>query len=466
MLAYVLKQLLLLLPTVWLLCSLVFFLSKILPGTFANRQKANTEEALITIGGSNTSISKTPPEVTQPLFYISLRSAAEPDTLYRVQPAAHQVFLKALVLAYGNWPAIAHFYQQLLVLQHHIQQAPAQIAGKQQLLHQVKGIFNGAGTTRLEVSLTSLASQISQQLPAGSNYPFNLAAVQQSLASMQEKAQPWRNWVPVLNWHGTDNQYHGWLKQIARGNLGVSYRDQRLVSAIIAEAFLNTCAITVLSLGFVLSLSLILSNWLSKSAFRKWRGPVLTLLYTLESIPLFVVALLLLTVFASSAYLNIFPAYGLGLEVEADTPFYLVWLYRLPYLVLPVLSLTVVNLPYVTGQIYQAVQQVQQRDYILTAKAKGLSEARVWRGHILRNALLPVITLFTGFLPALVSGAVVIETIYAVPGMGRLLVEAVSARDFPVVIGVVLCLGLIKVLAHLLADVLYYLADPRIRLPA
>ncbi|MDQ4139488.1 MAG: ABC transporter permease, partial [Bacteroidota bacterium] len=106
---------------------------------------------------------------------------------------------------------------------------------------------------------------------------------------------------------------------------------------------------------------------------------------------------------------------------------------------------------------------LQHRDFILTAKAKGLSEKMVLRRHVLRNALLPVITLFTGFLPALVTGAVVIENIFSIPGMGRLLVLTVNARDFPVLLGIVLYLGLIKIGANILADVLYFLADPRIR---
>jgi peptide/nickel transport system permease protein len=369
-----------------------------------------------------------------------------------------------LLLANGNWPLVADFYHQLLLLQQSIREAPAGAAQDQQLLFTINRIVSSFGTTvSLQTSLRSLGVRVAKQSGGGKSL-IQFKAVERSFTAMQAGVQPWRNWLPVLAWRGTDNQYHVWLKQVVTGDLGISYRTQQPVTTTIAEAFGNTIYITLLSLGLIMSVGIALSNWLSKSSFRNWRTPVLTLLYTIESIPLFVTALLLLTLFASSAYLNIFPAYGVGPEVEAGTPAYLVWLYYFPYLALPVLSLTIVNLPYVTGQIYQAVKQVQQRDYILTAKAKGLSEAKVWWRHVLRNALLPVITLFTGFLPALVSGAVVIEIIYAVPGMGRLLQESVLARDFPVVIGLVLCLGLIKVIAHIVADVLYYLADPRIKL--
>jgi peptide/nickel transport system permease protein len=100
----------------------------------------------------------------------------------------------------------------------------------------------------------------------------------------------------------------------------------------------------------------------------------------------------------------------------------------------------------------------------MTARAKGLPARVVLRRHVLRNAVLPLITLFTGFLPSLISGAVVVEVIFALPGTGRLLADSVLARDYPVVLGLVLLLATLKAAAHVLADVLYFAADPRTRL--
>ncbi len=100
----------------------------------------------------------------------------------------------------------------------------------------------------------------------------------------------------------------------------------------------------------------------------------------------------------------------------------------------------------------------------MAARAKGLSAKVVLRRHVLRNAVLPLITLFTGFLPGLISGAVVVEVIFAIPGTGRLLADSVLARDYPVVLGLVFFLALLKAASHVLADLLYFVADPRTRL--
>ncbi len=107
--------------------------------------------------------------------------------------------------------------------------------------------------------------------------------------------------------------------------------------------------------------------------------------------------------------------------------------------------------------------EVKQADYIQTARAKGIAEWKIVRQHIFKNALLPLITLFSSYIPALLGGAVVIEVIFAIPGMGSLLVASVLARDYPVVLGIVLIMAFAKMAAHTIADVLYYLADPRIR---
>ncbi len=463
MLRYVLKRLLLLLPTLWIICSLVFLLSKAVPGTCLDWQLGEVGQTLRGLGTNN---GTTAAEPILPLFYFSLRSGAEPDTLYRVQPESNRLFLKNLVLTYGNWPAIAAFYHTLTALQKELPGVlQVAAANKQQLTRQFQVIFSSSEEKSIRQALLQVKSQaIRQQFPASFNRQIEFGL--QQLQAITQQAQPVRILIPAITWHGVNNQYHSWLKTFIQGDLGVSCLDQEPVNKIIAEAFANTFIITGLSLGLIFFLALELSIWLSKSAQFKRRRVVLALLYALDSVPLFITALALLTLFASSTYLNIFPVYGSGLDAAVGVPNYLAWIYRLPYFALPVISLTLANLPYVTGQAYQAVQQLQLRDFVLTAKAKGLSERVVLRRHVWRNAWLPIITLFTGFLPALVTGTVVIEIIYAIPGMGNLLNQAVLARNYPVLMGIVLYLGLIKMASHILADVLYYLADPRIRVPA
>jgi peptide/nickel transport system permease protein len=137
---------------------------------------------------------------------------------------------------------------------------------------------------------------------------------------------------------------------------------------------------------------------------------------------------------------------------------------RLHHLVLPIFVLSLGGTAglarYVRGQMLEVIRQ----DYIRTARAKGLSEKIVIFKHALRNALLPVVTILGGSLPALFSGALFIEVIFAIPGMGRIAVEAVFARDYPLIIANTFISGTLIVLGNLLADVLYAVVDPRIKL--
>jgi peptide/nickel transport system permease protein len=136
---------------------------------------------------------------------------------------------------------------------------------------------------------------------------------------------------------------------------------------------------------------------------------------------------------------------------------------RALHLVMPVFVLGIASAASVARYMRGSLLEVIRQDYVRTARAKGLSERRVVFGHALRNALLPIITLLGLYLPFLISGAVVTETIFAWPGMGRLTIDAIFSRDYPVVMAANLLAGVMVVFGNLLSDVLYGIADPRIR---
>lgn len=194
-----------------------------------------------------------------------------------------------------------------------------------------------------------------------------------------------------------------------------------------------------------------------------WHRVLLPGIYILDSIPLFVLSLIFLILFATPDFLPLFPVFGLGYHADASGTGISQFMEALPYLVLPITCLVLANLPYLTNQFYRSLADTMQANYIKTAYSKGLTNTSVIRRHALRNALLPVITILSDFLPALVAGSVVIETIFAIPGIGRLLLTAVLARDFPVILGIVLVVALVKMVSHLIADSCYALADPRVR---
>lgn len=262
-------------------------------------------------------------------------------------------------------------------------------------------------------------------------------------------------------WNGPANQYHRWASGLLRGNLGTSFRTGEAVGARLGTALAYTLPLTATAAALAVLAALALAQRLA--AGPRWQAPVRTALAAGHALPLFVVALGLLLLFANPEALAWFPAYGLEQPGEAEAG---IWsrsgAYAL-HLILPVAALVLAALPELVLQLEAALAQELRADYATTARAKGLSERAVIRRHALRNALLPSLAQVAELIPALVAGAVVVEVVFALPGMGRLLAAAAAARDYPVLVGGVLLTGGARLLALLVADLLFLWADPRIR---
>jgi peptide/nickel transport system permease protein len=249
-------------------------------------------------------------------------------------------------------------------------------------------------------------------------------------------------------------QYLGWLLRALHGDLGSSITWNLPVAQLILDRLPRTCALAILSLlvSIVLGVPLgILAGVKQDTAAD--RGAMLASLLGL-SVPDFVVGLVLIVIF--SATLGVLPS--IGYTNIAISP--VDWL---RHLIMPALSLgflmTAITARMTRASIIEAIGQ----DFVLTARAKGLSEARIVGLHVLKAAMIPVITVIGINLGALFRGAVVIETLFAVPGMGWLMIGAIQARDYPVIQGCLLVSVAIFIVINLLVDLGYALLDPRIR---
>ena len=262
-------------------------------------------------------------------------------------------------------------------------------------------------------------------------------------------------------WHGSRNQYHIWMTGLLSGDLGTSFRTGAPIAASLRHALAYTLPLTGTAALLAVVAALALGQRLAAAPW--WQQPVRAALVGLQALPLFVVALGLLLLFANPEVLAWFPAYGLEQPSDGELGSMDQLATYAQHLVLPVVALVLTALPELTLQLDAALSQELRTDYATTARAKGLGQGAVIRHHALRNALLPTITQIAELLPALVAGAVVVEVVFALPGMGRLLAGAAAARDYPLLVGGVLLTGAARLLALLLADVLYLWADPRIR---
>ena len=255
-------------------------------------------------------------------------------------------------------------------------------------------------------------------------------------------------------------QYATWVGQFVRGDWGTSIATGRSVRTTIGEAWPATVRLVGISL--LLSYLLGIAVGVVQAARGGRLDTVLSVVtVTLFALPGYWLGLMLVMVF--TYWLRALPAFG---SAGFDADFLSGWdrvLDRMRHLALPLATLTLIGIGGVARYVRGAMLDVRGAPYVTVAQAKGLSPVQVTIRHVLRNALIPVLTLLGLSLPALFSGAVFIEAIFAWPGVGRIMVEAVGARDYPVIMAATAVSALLVVLGNLLAEVLAAWADPRLR---
>jgi peptide/nickel transport system permease protein len=255
-------------------------------------------------------------------------------------------------------------------------------------------------------------------------------------------------------------QYTTWIGEFVRGDWGTSIATGQPVRAMIADAWPATVRLVGLSL--VLSYLLgILVGAIQASRGGRLDTTLSVISVTLFAIPGYWLGLMLVMVFTYWA--RALPAFG---AAGFDADFLTGWgriADRLRHLALPLITLTLIGIGGTARFVRGAMLDVRGAPHVAIARAKGLSPVQVTRRHVLRNALIPVLTLLGLSLPALFSGAVFIEAIFAWPGVGRIMVEAVGARDYPVIMAATAVSATLVVLGNLLAEGLTAWADPRLR---
>lgn len=239
-------------------------------------------------------------------------------------------------------------------------------------------------------------------------------------------------------------QYGEWLWKLVQGDLGQSYRLRIPVADAIGEQMWSTILLTSTAGILSIALAIIIALFTARRK-NAWIGKLSSgIELVLISIPVFVIGIGLLLAFAF--YLPILPV--------ANAPGW-------AGLVLPALTLSLAMAPTLAQILRQELEEVLEQPFILTARARGLSEAGTRVGHALRHALGPIVTLSGFMFAALMAGAAVTETLFSRPGIGRLMVEATAATDIPVVIGVTILSAVFYVIASIVVDLIGTLIDPR-----
>jgi peptide/nickel transport system permease protein len=252
-----------------------------------------------------------------------------------------------------------------------------------------------------------------------------------------------------------------YLRNMLTGNVGESIYYRRPASEVVIERIPVTLLLVLPGILISIALAIPIAIVAARKHPSKTTGAILFASYVLYSIPVFVFGLLLMIVFG--IYLGWLPTSGMiglyhavGIERGLDV---------LRHLILPVLTLVVCwGVPQYVRLIHASILEVSREDFIMTAKAIGLDEATIFRRHAFRNALLPIISLAGYWTSMAIGGVVFTESVFAWPGIGRLLFDSIQMRDYTVTMFVFILISIVVVITHLITDIMYTRVDPRIML--
>lgn len=266
--------------------------------------------------------------------------------------------------------------------------------------------------------------------------------------------------LPTFKWYGTNNQYHKWIVKAIQFDFGHSFIDGKLVLQKITTALGWTFWLVLISLIMIFAISIPLGIFVSKPNHSKVSDFLNFFFYGFYAIPLFWLATLMLMFFTTDDYgtlTNIFPSVGVIYDDISIGK-------KVTMLLLPVIVIVIHTIAYVSRQMSSGILQESTKNYSVTGLSKGLNRYQVIKKHNLPNALFPMITLATAIVPASFSGSLIIEVIFNIPGIGRLLYNSIQTADWNVVFALLLIIGFITMISYLIGDILYTVVNPKVKL--
>ncbi len=476
MLRYFGTRLLVFIPTLLVISMVAFGLSRMTPGDpvecgFDGMSEMNLGSSTDRDAYRRTYANEARIKgLDQPYFYFSFTSAAYPDTLYRILDRFERESLHKLIAQYGNWPQISAYYANVQALESALFALPKDQSRDAQIvllrdLNQLKIAYQKDG-------INALIGQIQKTIEADSLLNVYLASPAAMVATayqrVQGEATPNQLKIPRFYWHGLGNQYHHWFSRFIRGDFGTSCRNSQPVFERIKPSLFWTLMMSLPAFFLAFSISIPIGIYTAINP-NSWFDKISTVtLFVLFSLPSFWIATLLIVFFTTKEYgwfMDLFPGVGLG-DLSSKAPFWDRFWESSTHLILPIFCMTYASFAFISRQMRRGALAVIRQDYIRTAKAKGLPKDKIVWKHVFRNSLFPLITMIAMVLPSLIAGAVVIEVLFNIPGMGRETVEAIRSRDWPVVYTVLMLAAVLTLIGNLIGDLLYAAADPRVTLNA
>jgi peptide/nickel transport system permease protein len=466
MFQYIIKRLALAIPT-WLVISVVIFgLSRCATGDAVATKLGNGAESNASGRLSDAVYAETAHELglDKPTFYFSILPAAFPDTFYKIVRRDEQLALEKLIWQYGNWSAISVFYNKNKAFlskigKYTVEARNPDIVGK-------GGVFqNNAQQLLIQHEDEAISFQINElkQLADTTAFKADVAEIAEAYSQIKLHPTLWRCYLPHFHWFGADNQYHHWLTQFLKGHFGFAKNSQS-VADILKPALIITFVLGFFALVLAFSIGIPLGVFVATHRHQRSGRWVMRGIFAVYSLPAFWLATLAL-VFLTSGYsgFKIFPTAGLAHDVPSGATTWETLFWSAGHLVLPIICMALHPITVIARQTQGAIVEVLKKDYIQTARAKGLSQHIVIWHHAFRNALTPIITLLGQMIPSVITGAFSVELIFNLQGMGRTTLDAILGEDWVVVYAVLMLVSLLVLITNLVVDLLYRWFNPRIR---
>jgi peptide/nickel transport system permease protein len=450
----------------WVISILAFWLSKQVPG----------DEVLDYLSIENETFSKSLNPYQQreayqqtahkrgldlPLFYFSLDKGIYPQSLETIFPEEDRNAIKGWINASHNSRGSMEFYSSL---RQSLQSSCSNSSISPLADASCRKIHAMLIQPDINIVYSSL-NELFQQSKTGNdliliNQLTNAKALSNNLQVKHKLSVV--EFLPSFHWNGSKNQYHRWMTGLITLKPMVSLIDGRNAWTKIGEALKWTFILNGLAFILAIFLGVVIGIWSGVrdgSRKEKWASIIL---FTFFAIPAFWLATLLIFLLASGEWLSILPPGGLG-NYHVANSIWEKWGIIGMHLILPVFCLTIGSLAYISRQMKQSVLHEYSQPYISSLRALGISEKTILRKHIIRNALFPMITMMGNAFPAIISGSLIIEVIFSIPGMGRLMFNSLMARDWPVVFPILMLGATVTIISYTLTDIVYKWLDPRVK---
>ena len=250
-------------------------------------------------------------------------------------------------------------------------------------------------------------------------------------------------------------QYLSWLKEFLHGNMGFSYTSYRPVSDMITERIGATLSLTVTAilLSYLVGIPLGLISALKPYSLRDYS--VSTAAFVMTGVPGFFLGMILIYIFAVK--LKLLPFGGMYDSSGSNSIGVVI-----RHLILPAAAIAIPEIGKVMRHVRSNMLEVMNEDYVRTARAKGVGESAVVSVHAFRNTLILIVTVLSGSIPFMIGGSVVVEKVFGWPGLGTLMINSITSRDYPVIMGISVVIAIVVLVTNLLVDILYAYLDPRI----